>query len=419
MRSSDGIRTRSRWVVAALAVAVVVGVVVWAVARRDSSPETPAGLAASRANPATSAPPVATAGPSVRPSASASAATGVDACVAATVGKLSLDERVGQLLMIGTPVNAPRDLATTVGRYRLGGVFLAGRSQRPAAALRLDIDALQRAARMPLLLALDQEGGSVQTLKGPDFPVIGSAQRLGGGSSTALRTEARDAARRLAGIGITINLAPVADTVPTDVGEKNPPIGAFHRQYGSDPDRVAADIRTVVAASQAAGVLTTLKHFPGLGRVRANTDTSSKAVDSTATATDSYLKPFEAGIAAGSAAVMVSSASYPRLDPNAIAAFSQPIITGLLRGRLGYDGLVLSDDLGAADAVESTPAGDRAVRFVRAGGDVVLTIRPQDAAPMSKSLLSAARASKAFDARVTDAARHVVRAKYRAGLLKC
>jgi beta-N-acetylhexosaminidase len=298
-------------------------------------------------------------------------------------------------------------------------VFLAGRSRRSAGALRSDIDALQRAARMPLLVALDQEGGSVQTLKGPDFPAIGSAQRLGGGSAAALRTEAGDAARRLAGIGVTINLAPVADTVPADLGEKNPPIGAFHRQYGSDPDRVAADIRTVVAASQSAGVLTTLKHFPGLGRVRANTDTSTKAVDSTASATDSYLEPFRAGIEAGSAAVMVSSASYPRLDPHAVAAFSQPIITGLLRGRLGYDGLVMSDDLGAADAVESTPVGDRAVRFVRAGGDVVLTIRPQDAVPMSKGLISAAQASATFDARVTDAARHVVRAKYRAGLLKC
>jgi beta-N-acetylhexosaminidase len=405
-------------VVAAVVAVLAVGVAVWAIAGRGPSSGTPQGLAATQVSPETT-PPSPEPSVSAAASPSASAAAGVDACVARTVAGFSLDERVGQLLMIGTPVNGPRDLATTVGRYHLGGVFLAGRSKRPAAALRSDIASLQRAARTPLLIALDQEGGSVQTLKGPDFPIIASAQRLGGGSAAALRTETSNAARRLAGIGVTINLAPVADTVPADLGEQNPPIGAFHRQYGSDPDHVAGDIRTVVAASQAAGVLTTLKHFPGLGRVRFNTDTSTKAVDRTATVTDPYLKPFAAGIGAGSAAVMVSSASYPRLDPDAIAAFSQPIVTGLLRRRLGFTGLIMSDDLGAAAAAESVPVGERAVRFVRAGGDLVLTIRPQDAVPMTVGLIAASKASSAFDARVTDAATHVVRSKYRAGLLKC
>ena len=424
--SSAWVHARWRWVAATTAAVVVVGLAVRAVASPDPPPGTPAGAAASRAGapepPASSPPSSATSvTASVTPSASRSGPPvgGVEACVASTVAGLTLDERVGQLLMVGTPVNGPRTLSSTVARSHLGGVFLAGRSSRPAVALRSDIDALQHAADLPLLVALDQEGGSVQTLKGPDFPIIGSAQRLGSGSAADLRAEAGDAARRLAAIGVTINLAPVADTVPTDVGERNPPIGAFHRQYGSDPDKVATDIRIVVAASQGAGVLTTLKHFPGLGRVRANTDTSTKAVDSTTSATDPNLTPFEAGISAGSAAVMVSSASYPRLDPDAIAAFSRPIITGLLRERLGYAGLVMSDDLGAADAVGSVPIGQRAVRFVRAGGDLVLTVRPQDAVPMSRGLISAVRASSAFDARVTDAARHVVRSKYRAGLLKC
>jgi beta-N-acetylhexosaminidase len=166
-------------------------------------------------------------------------------------------------------------------------------------------------------------------------------------------------------------------------------------------------------------VLTILKHFPGLGRVRANTDTSTRAVDATATVTDPYLKPFAAGIRAGSAGVMVSSARYPRLDRDNIAAFSAPIITGLLRERLGYTGLVMSDDLGAADAAEILPPGRRAVRFVEAGGDLVLSIRPADAAPMSRALIAEARRSAAFADRVTDAARHVVHAKVRAGLLTC
>jgi beta-N-acetylhexosaminidase len=285
--------------------------------------------------------------------------------------------------------------------------------------LRGDIAALQSAADEPLLVALDQEGGAVQTLKGPDFPLIPSALRLGAGPPATLRAEVQDTARRLAGIGVNVNLAPVADTVPTSVGEDNPPIGAFHREYGSDPAQVAAAIRTVVPASQDAGVLTTLKHFPGLGRTRFNTDTTARAVDTTTTAQDPYLGPFAAGIKQGSAAVMISSASYPRLDAKNIAAFSDPIITGLLRDQMGFAGLIMSDDLGAAVAVRAVPVGSRAVRFIRAGGDLVLTIRPDDAAPMSGALLAAANRSPAFTNRVTDAATQVLRAKARAGLLTC
>ncbi|MEU7906817.1 glycoside hydrolase family 3 N-terminal domain-containing protein [Actinoplanes sp. NPDC049118] len=340
-------------------------------------------------------------------------------CVVAAVGALSLEERVGQLLMVGVPANAPRGLDGLVARYHLGGAFLSGRSVRPAADLRADVAALQGGSALPLLVAVDQEGGSVQALKGPDFPLIPSARRLGGSSQALLRDAVRDSARRLSGIGVTVNLAPVADTVPAGLGEGNPPIGAFGREYGSDPGRVADDIRAVVPASQGAGVLTILKHFPGLGRVRANTDTSTRAVDRAATVDDEYLEPFVAGIDAGSAGVMISLASYPRLDPATIAAFSRPIVTGLLRERLGYAGLVMSDDLGAADAVESVPTGDRAVRFVDAGGDLVLTIRPQNVGVMTAALLAAARRSPVFAARVADAAGHVLHAKYRAGLLSC
>jgi beta-N-acetylhexosaminidase len=379
----------------------------------DPTPATPppSSAMAPPASPASAAPSTAPPGPP-------STAPAVD-CVSRTLNGLSLYERVGQLLMIGVPVASPRSMTGAVARYHLGGVFLAGRSTRPADALRGDIAALQGAARQPLLIALDQEGGAVQTLKGPEFPRIPSALRLGAGPSATLRTEVRAAARRLAEVGVNINLAPVADTVPASLGENNPPIGAFHRQYGSDPARVSAAIRTVVATSQDAGVLTTLKHFPGLGRTRFNTDTTAKAVDATTTADDPYLGPFAAGIDQGSAAVMVSSASYPRLDPRNIAAFSEPIITGLLRDDMGFAGVVMSDDLGAAQAVQTVPVGDRAVRFVRAGGDLALTIRPQDAAPMSAALLAAARSSTAFANRVTDAATHILRAKARAGLLRC
>jgi beta-N-acetylhexosaminidase len=325
----------------------------------------------------------------------------------------------GQVLMVGTPVNEPGGLGPLVSRYRLGGLFLHGRSTRAAAGLRDDIAGLQRAATVPLLVALDQEGGDVQTLKGADFPRILPAQRLGAGPADELRDVTSDSARRLAAIGVTMNLAPVADTVPASLGEDNPPIGHWHRQYGAEPERVSAAIRAVVPASQEAGVLTVLKHFPGLGRVRANTDTSTQAYDIRMTDDDQHLQPFAAGVEAGSAAVMMSSAWYPSLDRSAIAVFSRPIVTGLLRDRLGHDGLIMSDDLGGAIAAARVPVGWRAVRFIDAGGDLVLTIRPGDAARMTEALTLRAGASPAFAARLTEAARHVLQAKLRAGLLRC
>jgi beta-N-acetylhexosaminidase len=180
--------------------------------------------------PAAATPTTAAASPSASAPEPVVSATAAD-CAGTIVAKLSPDERAGQVLMVGVPVDSPQSRVSAVSRYHLGGVFLAGRSVRGAAALRADIQALQTAAGpSSLLVALDQEGGSVQTLKGPDFPVIPSAQRLGAGPAAALKQATTDSARRLAGIGVTMNLAPVADTVPAAIGELNPPIGHFHRQ---------------------------------------------------------------------------------------------------------------------------------------------------------------------------------------------
>ncbi len=358
------------------------------------------------------------------PSASGSPSPSASAdCATATLAKLDVPHQVGQLLMIGTPIADPAALAGAVAQYHLGGVFLAGRSKASSATLLAAVQKLRQAAAtdpgVPLQIALDQEGGEVQTLSGPDFPTIPTALVQGTWSSQQLHDRTVDAAKRLAAAGITMDLAPVADTVPAGTAGSNPPIGQLDRQFGSDPVAVAADIATVVAAAQSAGVVTTLKHFPGLGRVRSNTDTSTAAVDNTTTAQDPYLKPFSAGIQAGTGAVMVSSAKYPKLDSQNIAAFSSPIITGLLRQQLGFTGVVISDDLGAAVAVKAVAIGDRAVRFVTAGGDVVLTVRPSDAGPMSSALIAAAQEDPAFAARVRDAAGHVIAGKVRAGLLHC
>lgn len=345
-----------------------------------------------------------------------------DACARSTLAGMDLAHRVGQLLLVGVPASDPVGGYAAISPYAVGGVFLAGRSTAGAASIRSAVDALQfkglAATGAFLTVATDQEGGLVQSLKGPGFTLIPTAVEQGQLSTAELAQLTQLWAAELRSAGITLDLAPVADVVPAGTSATNPPIGASHRQYGSDPASVAAAVSTVVAALESLKVGAAVKHFPGLGRVRANTDTSTRAVDSQTTVDDPALQPFVAGIQAGASAVMISSASYPQVDPNELAPFSSAVITDLLRGRLGFRGVVVSDDLGQAVAVQGRPPGQRAVDFVRAGGDLILTVSSSDVAPMADALIVAA-GDPAFAARVDDAALRVLTGKQEAGLLVC
>ncbi len=116
---------------------------------------------------------------------------------------------------------------------------------------------------------------------------------------------------------------------------------------------------------------------------------------------------------------MVGSAIYPKIDPGTNAVFSRAIVTGLLRESMGYDGVVITDDVGAAKAVAAVPVADRATRFVEAGGDIVLTARPADVPTMHRALTNAAAADPAFAARMTASATRVVDLKLRMELARC
>jgi len=352
---------------------------------------------------------------------SAIPAPAVRACAARALERLSRTDRAGQVVMAGVPAGDPTSAASTVRQRRLGGVFLVGRTNASPTTLRRAVDALRAATGgdIPLHVAADQEGGNVQTLNGSGFTDIPSAVEQGGWKPARLAERTRRWARPLARAGVTLDLAPVADTVPPGTAASNPPIGASDRQYGESAAAVAADVVVVVRALQESRVQATVKHFPGLGRVRTNTDSGSGAVDRIVTADDPYLMPFREAINAGVSAVMISSARYPGLDDRSVAVFSRPIVTGLLRERMRFGGLVVSDDLGAAEAVRAVPVGERAVRFVGAGGDLVLTVRLHDAATMTHALGEEARRSPAFARRLGEAAGNVLESKVRAGLLPC
>jgi beta-N-acetylhexosaminidase len=197
----------------------------------------------------------------------------------------------------------------------------------------------------------------------------------------------------------------------------NPPIGHFKREYGFTPARVSSRGGAFAAGLARARVAAAVKHFPGLGRVAANTDTTAGVTDTVTTRHDPYLQPFAAAIRAGAPFVMMSTAIYAKIDPARPAAFSKTVINTVLRGDLGFTGVVISDDLGNAKQVARWTPGARAVDFVRAGGDMVLTVNGALLQPMYAAVLAKAVADPVFRARVDNAALHVLTAKEHLGVL--
>ncbi|HEU4810661.1 MAG TPA: glycoside hydrolase family 3 N-terminal domain-containing protein [Nocardioides sp.] len=339
--------------------------------------------------------------------------------------RMSLAQRVGQLFMVGTPATSVSPLTRAqVGRFHVGNVMLTGRSysgtRRPAtvaAALQSRTTAAATAG-VELLVSTDQEGGSVQALRGRGISQMPSALTQGSAERKRLQGSAGRWARQLRAAGVNMNLAPVLDTVPgPDVARRNAPIGAFDRQFGFDPARVGSHGTAFVRGMAAQGVVATIKHFPGLGRVRGNTDTTAGVTDRVTHRRDAYLAPFREAIDAGAPVVMMSTAYYPRMDRLHPAAFSRTIVHSLLRRDLGFRGVVVSDDLAHARQVSRWSHAARAVKFIRAGGDLVLTVDPGPLPAMYHGVLSRARSDESFRTKVDQAALRVLRLKQRQHLL--
>jgi beta-N-acetylhexosaminidase len=343
----------------------------------------------------------------------------VRARVDAAMARLDQRARVAQLFVVGVPMN---DLgqADPLLAQGVGGIFLNARNNRtPATALA----AVTRrwAGAEPVArpwVTLDQEGGLVQTLSGPGFGPLPSAREQGSLPPDRLAALADGMGVSLAGAGVNLDLAPVADAVPAGTEAGNAPIGAVDRQYGSTPDQVVAAAGAVVDGLAAHAVTATLKHFPGLGRVQQNTDTAAAVTDDVTTADDAQVAAFGAlARRPGHPFVMMSSAVYSRIDPGQPAMFSPVVIGDVLRGRLGFDGVIISDDFAVTASVAAIPAGDRAVRFLDAGGTLVLIVQADPLQQMIDAVVQRSAADPQFAARVDDAVRTALTAKAQAGLL--
>lgn len=290
-----------------------------------------------------------------------------------------LSDHAGRLFMAGMPGSHLDGGTLSLIRDKgLGGVILFKRNvvdPLQVAALTNDLqEAALKYQGIPLFLAVDQEGGRVARLEGPftRFPgnsAIGDAsdsdkmaERFGGITAAEMRL-----------VGLNMNMAPVLDV---SSGATDQVLQG--RMFGEDPGRVGRLGRIVIKTLQEHGVMAVGKHFPGLGKVRLDPHHHPSAIevdDQELEIVD--LPPFRDAIREGVSAVMTSHALYPGLDARCPATLSYPIITELLRGRLGFRGIIITDDLEMGAIKKDPGVAQGAVKAFEAGCDILLICEEQ------------------------------------------
>jgi beta-N-acetylhexosaminidase len=347
--------------------------------------------------------------------------TDAPSCVDQKLQALTLREQASQLIMTGINASGMTAAQKAVVRQKSGSVFLMGSSgslaHTKAAMAAVSFAATVKGVRP--LIAADQEGGQIQRLKGSGFDRIPAATVQGTWSSSKLTAAAQQWGSQLKQAGVDVDLAPVADVVPSSLKSQNPPIGQLNREYGDTPEEAGQGVQAFVQGMRKAGIATSVKHFPGLGRVSGNTDFAAGVVDDVTVRGDADLQSFADGIKAGTSMVMISTATYTKIDPRNRAVFSPTVIQGMVRGDLGWSGVVITDDVGAAAEVAAVPAGDRATRFVAAGGDIVINAKSALTTTMVNALVAKAQQDKSFAGKLTSSVRRVLTLKQDHGLVNC
>jgi beta-N-acetylhexosaminidase len=298
----------------------------------------------------------------------------------------SLREKIGQMLLVGfrgLTVEESASIVADIRDHNLGGVLLFDYDTPTAKPVRnvaspeqltTLVSGLQAAAAMPLIVAIDEEGGRVARLdQRHGFPPTVSEQAMGEHTDLAFtRQEAGRMATTLRAVGVNLNLAPVVDL---NVNPSNPIIGSLGRSFSADPTVVTEQGGAFIDAHHEIGVACTLKHFPGHGS--STGDTHLGVVDVTTTWSEVELEPFQRLIVTGRVdAVLTAHVFNSTLDPDYPATLSEATITGILRQRLAYDGLVLSDDM-QMGAIRDAFGYEDAVRLAINAGVDVLTIANQ------------------------------------------
>lgn len=317
--------------------------------------------------------------------------------------------QAGQVVLLGVAAAPDEATLRLIGQRHLGGVVLTGTFRTGVAGVAAVTRRLAEAtSATPLLVAAAQEGGAAQPLTGPGFDAIPAAPAQAALQPADLRAKWAAWGRQLAAAGVRLDLAPVAD-VPAASGV------AAAGALSADPTTAADAVATIVAGLQQGGVLAAAKHFPGQGAVTGNL-AAGPASDATTAAGSASLLPFRAAAGSDADALVVSSATFAKIDPAHPAVFSQAVLR-LAREDVRFGNTLVASDL-AGKALSGVPAEQRLAAYVRAGGDVAIV---GDAAllPAMVDRLVQEAADPAVAQRLTEAASNALALKARAGLVSC
>jgi beta-N-acetylhexosaminidase len=326
--------------------------------------------------------------------------------------ELTSREKIGQLFMIGFMGTAVTpELAAFIKDYRPGGVILFSRNLESVEQIvELTNDLQQCSPKAPLLIAIDQEGGRVSRLP-QGFTIFPPCELIGRCNSGELAyAAAATIAKELKAVGINMNMAPVLDV---NSNPDNPVIG--DRAFGSSPDAVGDMALVTASGLQDNHVVACGKHFPGHGDTNADSHKELPIVEASVERLETVeFPPFRRAAAAGIATMMTAHVLYKALDGSLPATLSPFIITHLLREKMGYDGVVLTDDLEMHAIVDHYGPGDAAVGALLAGCDMLLICKERDREIAAFEAVEKAVASGSIDtARLDRSVTRIQRIKQR------
>ena len=291
----------------------------------------------------------------------------------------TLKENLGQMFMIGfNGTTLSDELKGIITNYGIGGVILFSRNIESMSQVKDLCNSLQELSiknnKKPLLIAIDQEGGRVFRLKPPfiQYPSYGELGRTG--SEDAVRSNALLMADELIEIGVSMNMAPVLDV---NTNPKNPIIG--DRSFSSDPNVVSRLGSCVIKTFHEKGIIAVGKHFPGHGDTFSDSHLELPVVNHGIERLEGIeFKPFVNTFKTGLKAIMTAHVLYPALDPDYPATLSEKIISGILRKKLGFNGVVITDDLEMKAISNNYSDKISAIQSVKAGVDILLICHSHD-----------------------------------------
>ncbi|HWO02558.1 MAG TPA: glycoside hydrolase family 3 N-terminal domain-containing protein [Blastocatellia bacterium] len=343
------------------------------------------------------------------------------AWVAKTLASMTLDEKIGQMIVPATvgmflsqDSDAFKQIRRDITEFHVGGYHLLGEANtiHEPVGVALLINHLQEISKLPLMITADFEGGvGLRYLGATRLP---RAMAIGATGNSEMAFQAgRICAEEARAMGVNVNFYPVVDV---NNNARNPIINI--RSFGGNPELVSRMARSYIRGLQSAGVMSTAKHFPGHGDTSIDSHLELPSIDVERARLDAIeLPPFRAAIEEGVGGVMSAHIALPRIDPeNLPATLSPRMLNGVLRGDLGFKGVVFTDALNMNGIAGHYPDGEAAVRSVKAGADVLLY--PPSVERAFLGVRQSVQSGEIKESRIDDSVRRILSAKAELGLNK-